>query len=108
MKEVGCVGTTLASMVIIFLLYVDYIIIMIKNPYDLSEKLKILKHFYSYTSMTINNDKTKVMMIKSKKNTCANSLYDYNSLEEVTSYKYLKINLLHNIKWNYHIEKRID
>jgi hypothetical protein len=35
-------------------------------------------------------------------------VYDNNSLEEVTSYKYLGINLHHKLNWNYSIEKRIN
>ena len=35
--------------------------------------------------MTINSDKTKIMMIKSKKGTYANFIYDNRNLEEVTS-----------------------
>jgi len=41
--------------------------------------------------MTINTDKTKVTIIKSKKVTYTNFVYDNNNLEEVTSY---------NIPWN--------
>jgi hypothetical protein len=47
--------------------------------------------------MTINTNKTKVMIIKSKKITYANFMYDNNSLEEVTSYKYLGIDLHHKL-----------
>ena len=39
--------------------------------------------------MTINTNKTKVMIIKSKKDTYANVVYDNSNLEEVSSYKYL-------------------
>jgi hypothetical protein len=35
-------------------------------------------------------------------------MYDNNNLEEVTSYKYLIINLHHKLNWNYSIEKRIN
>jgi hypothetical protein len=52
--------------------------------------------------MTVNTDKTKVMIIKSNKIT-------YNNiLEEVPSYKYLGIDIHHKIKWNYSISKRIN
>ena len=34
--------------------------------------------------MTVNTDKTKVMIIKSKKDTYANFVYDNSNLEEVT------------------------
>ena len=43
--------------------------------------------------MTVNTNKTKIMMIKSKKETYANFIYDNRNLEEVTSYKYLGIDI---------------
>ena len=58
--------------------------------------------------MTINTDKKKIMIIKSKKDTYANFIYDDRNLEEVTSYKYLGIDIHHNLNWNYSIEKRIN
>ena len=57
--------------------------------------------------MTINSDKTKVMIIKSKKDTYANFVYDNINLEE-SSYKYLGIDIHHKLNWNYSIEKRIN
>jgi len=57
--------------------------------------------------MTVNIDKIKVVMIKSKNITYANFLYD-NNLEEVNSYKYMRFNLYHKINWNYSINKRIN
>lgn len=58
--------------------------------------------------MYVNTDKTKVMIINSKKDSYANFVYDKNNLEEVSSYKYLKIDIHHNPNWNYSIEKRIN
>jgi hypothetical protein len=58
--------------------------------------------------MKININKTKVMIIKSKKIICANFVYENNNLEEVTSYKYHKVNLHHKLNWNYSIKKRIN
>ena len=58
--------------------------------------------------MTVNTDKTKVMIIKSKKDTYANFVYDNSNLEEVSSYKYLVIYINHKLNWNYSIEKRIN
>ena len=58
--------------------------------------------------MTVNTDKTKVMIIKSKKDTYANFMYDNNNLEEVYSQKYLGIDIHHKLKQNYSIEKRIN
>ena len=58
--------------------------------------------------MSVNTDKTKVMIIKSKKDTYANFMYDNSNLEEVSSYKYLGIDIHHKLNWNYSIEKRIN
>jgi hypothetical protein len=55
----------------------------------------------------INTNKTKVMIIKSNNITYDTFVYKKNNLEEVTSYKYLGINIHHKINWNYSIEKRI-
>jgi hypothetical protein len=57
--------------------------------------------------MIVNTNKTKVMIIKSKQISYANFMYDNNNLEELSSYKYLKIYLHHKLNWNYNIEKRI-
>ena len=57
--------------------------------------------------MTINTDKTKIMIIKSK-DTYTNFVYDNNNLEEVSSYKYLGIHIHHKLNSNYSIEKKIN
>ena len=48
------------------------------------------------------------MIIKYKKDTYANLIYDNKNIEEVTSYKYLGIDIHHKLNWNYSIEKRIN
>ena len=58
--------------------------------------------------MTVNTDKTKIMIIKSKKETYANFMYDNRNIEEVTPYQYLRIDIHHNLNWNYSIEKMIN
>jgi len=45
LEEAGCVDPTLTHIVIIFLLYVDDIVLMARSPYDLDKQLKILKYF---------------------------------------------------------------
>jgi hypothetical protein len=57
--------------------------------------------------MNVNTDKTKVMIIKSNKIPCDTFVYDNNNLEEVTSYKYIGIDIHHKLNWYYNIEKRI-
>ena len=43
--------------------------------------------------MNVKVDKTKLMIIKSNKITYDTFIYDKNNLEEVTSYKYLGIDI---------------
>jgi hypothetical protein len=58
--------------------------------------------------MTVNTDKTKVMIIKSNKITYDTFVYDNNILEEEPLYKYHGINICHKLNWNYNIEKMIN
>jgi len=55
--------------------------------------------------MSVNIDKAKVMI--SKKTNYDTFIYDNNYLEKVSSYKYIGIDIHHELKWNYSIEKRI-
>ena len=81
---------------------------MAKCPSDLDKQLRILKYFCSNMGMIVNTDKIKIMIIKSKKDTYANFIYGNRNLEEVTSCKYLGIDIHHKLNWNYSIEKRIN
>jgi hypothetical protein len=58
--------------------------------------------------MILNTNKKKVMIIKYKRITYNNFVYDNNSLEEVPSYKYFGIDIHHKHNWNYSIEKGIN
>jgi hypothetical protein len=57
--------------------------------------------------MTVNTDKTKVMIIKYNKIPYDIFIYENNNLEEVTSYKHLGIDIHHKVNWNYSINKII-
>jgi hypothetical protein len=80
---------------------------MARSTHDLENQLRILKDFFSNMGMTVNTNKTKVMIIKSNKIPYDTFVYENNILEEVTSYKYLGIDIHHKLNWNYSIEKRI-
>ena len=72
LEEAGCAGTFLAGIVIILLLYANDIVLLARSPYDIDKKLWLLKDLCSTMGMTVNTNKTKVMIIKSKKDTYAN------------------------------------
>ena len=90
------------------LLYDDDIFLLARCPFDIDKKLRLLNNLCSTMGMSVNTDKTKVMIIKSKKDTYANFMYDNSNLEEVSSYKYLGIDIHHKLNWNYIIHKRIN
>jgi hypothetical protein len=97
LEKAGCVSSTLTGIVINLLIYADDIVLMERSSHDLENQLRILKDFCSNMGMTVNTDKTKVMIIKSNKIPYDTFLYDNNNLEEVTSYKYLGIDIHHKI-----------
>jgi hypothetical protein len=90
-----------------FILKIIRIILTARNPHDLENQLRILKDFFSNMGMTVNTDKTKFMVIKSNKITYYTFIYENNNLEELTSYKYIGINIHHKLNWNYNIKKKI-
>jgi hypothetical protein len=97
LEKAGCVGPTLTSIVINLLLYGNDVILMARSPHDLENQLRILKEFFSNIGMTVNIDKTKVMIIKSNNTPYDTFVYDNNKLEEVTSYKYPGIDIHHKL-----------
>jgi hypothetical protein len=99
LEEVVCMNKSWVEIVIIIFLYVAILFLW---------PGKTLNFFCFSIGMTVSTNKTNVMIIKSKKIPCANFMYDNNNLEEVSSYKYLKINLCRKLNWNYRIEKRIN
>ena len=72
LEEVGRVGTILAGIVIILLLYAGDIVLMARRPSDLDKQLRIFKYFCFDMGMIVNINKTKIMIIKSKKDTYEN------------------------------------
>jgi len=108
LEEAGCVGTILVGIVIILLLYVDDIVLLTRFPSDLDKQLRFLKDFCFTMGITVNTDRTKFMIMKSKKETYANFMYGNSNLEEVPYYRYLGIDIHHKLNWNYSIEKRIN
>ena len=105
LEEASCADRILTGIFIILLLYPNDIVLMEMDPFVLDKQLRILKDFCSNMSMIVNTEKTKIMIIKSKKITYANLIYDNINIEEVTSYKYLRIDTHHKLNWNYSIEK---
>ena len=67
------------------------------KKFELHKQLRLLKDFCSNMGMNVNTHKMKVMIIKSKKDTYANFVSDNNNLEEVSSYKYLVIDIHHQL-----------
>jgi hypothetical protein len=67
LEKIDCVDPTLTGIVINIFLYVDDISLMEISPHDLENELRILKDFCCNMGMTVNTDKTKVVIIKSNK-----------------------------------------
>ena len=57
-KEVGnWADMNLVRLIILFLLYIDDIVCLVRRPYDISKKLKILKYVCTNSWMLMNIDK---------------------------------------------------
>jgi hypothetical protein len=101
LEDAGYVGPTRATIIIILLLYVDDIVLMVKSPYDLGERLIILKDFFSSMDIIVNTNKTKIMIIKSKR-------ISYDTLYMATIVWKKCLHIHHNLNWNYSVENMIN
>ena len=81
---------------------------MTMNFYDFNKQFRILKDFCFGTGMLMDTNRMKVMVIKSQNITYVSFIYNNNSLEEVSSYKYFSIDIHHKLNMNYSIEKMIN
>jgi hypothetical protein len=64
LEEPGCFILTLVDITIFLLHYSNFIFLMVRSPYNLKKKLKILKDLCSSMFMIVKTEKTKVMVIK--------------------------------------------
>ena len=65
MEEIGCIGTTLVH--IALLLYTNDIVLLAISHYDFEKHKRIPKYLCFTIDMSMNINKTKVMIIESKK-----------------------------------------
>lgn len=107
LEIVGCKGMDVTGIIITLLIYDDDAIILARRHDELDKHLKNPHVYSSNMDMTINIDKTNVMVIKSKKITHGSFVYDNHRFEQVSSYKCLDIDFSYQLNQNYSIKKRI-
>jgi hypothetical protein len=66
LEDVGFVGTTFYAIVVILLLYADGIVLFGRIPFDLDKQLGFFNDFCFSSSILVNTNKTKFVIIKSK------------------------------------------
>lgn len=80
LEVVRCDDPMLTGMVITLLIYFDNIVLLARFHEDLYKHLRILQHYYSRMVTILNANKTKVIVMKSKKNNYDHFIYDTNYL----------------------------
>lgn len=83
LEDESRVDPMLTNIVATFVLYDYNIVLWVKSHQDLGKKLTILQDFSFKKGMPNNIEKTKVVIIKSKKNTYDTFMYENSYLEEV-------------------------
>ena len=69
----------------------------------LQENLNQINQWYTNNRLRINNDKTKVMLLKSKSCSELNIVVEGKKLEQVNVIKYLGLTIDDRLKWNSHV-----
>ena len=90
-KGIKLVYNTDILLHIIVLLYADDTILISDNPRDLQSISDKFKEYCDTWKLTVNLNKTKVVVFGSRGNVNLNFLYGENPIEIVTQYKYLGV-----------------
>jgi hypothetical protein len=100
-------GVKIGDQTIPILLYADDVVLLSDNAYDLQYMLDVLHDWCTKWRMTINADKTSVMIFQNNNSPLGNINFTFGNtqLEIVKSYKYLGLELNEHHNWNKTVEK---
>ena len=95
-------------MVIMLLLYEDDVVLLAHEVEDAQRLMQVLENFCMHSGLLVDVTITKVMLVKAwdKKNPCI--VYNNEPLEVVESFKYLRLEIPHNHKWNKCAMQRLE
>ena len=68
--------------------------------------MKVLEKNCMHTKVSVNNSKTKTMLVTSKKKTCV--MYNNEPLDCVESFKYLGIEVFSHYRWNECVTRHLE
>ncbi|XP_071102020.1 uncharacterized protein [Haliotis cracherodii] len=92
------------------LLFADDVILIADTVYGLQKRINVLECYCKDYSLTVNIDKTKVVVFKngSVLSKYEKWVYDGKLLECVTTYKYLGVLFFRNLSWSAHISNVVN
>ena len=89
------------------LLYADDVVILCESPTDLQDALNTLLKYCDKNKLTVNIDKTKILVFsKGKVRKLPQFKYGVTNLEVVSEYTYLGVKLRYNGSFNHEIQHR--
>jgi len=93
------------------LLFADDIVLLAESAEDLQKLIDVVADFCGKWRMHLNVNKTKVMVFNAARGSHGQAQYMWKyageSLEQVSSYKYLGVWFSENLGWNLHISKLV-
>ena len=84
------------SIQLLVLLYADDTVIMADSPESLQKSLKNFLEYCKTWGLTINYDKTKVLIFGTRKRNAFKFMMEGNEIEQVTNYRYLGVIMSNN------------
>jgi len=104
----GISGVTIGVRELCSLLYADDIVLMADSPEALQKMIDIVETYTSRWRLSLNTNKTKVMIVRPSRNTMVargeHWSFRNQSLEVVREYKYLGVWFTDNLLWDRHIK----
>jgi hypothetical protein len=93
---------------ILILAYADDLVIFSKSPVDLRDKLETLEDYCRKKNLTINTEKTKIVIFKKRINKRLYKTFKLNGnpIEIVDEFKYLGVKLYRTGNWQFEMDAR--
>ena len=98
-------GPTIDMYTLLILLNADDVILMTHTPKGMTKLLELLRDFCDKSGLTVNVEKTKTMICSNKPGEI--STYNDKTKEQVTNFRYLRIEIPSTHKWSKCMDRRL-
>ena len=104
----GITNVLIGNAVLLLLLYADDVVLFTHSVEDAQKMMEALKAFCAHSGLEVNKQKTKIMLVKTRRTEQPLIMYNEIPLESVENFKYLGLEISANYKWHGCAMRRLE